>query len=106
MCEERVATRVLTPEGWRELQEFLLLDHGEAPIGGVEVRGIAAARATPEAIAALRSAEAIVIAPSNPVISIGPIVSIPEIRQTILASDAPVAAVSPLVGGKSMKGPT
>src|SRR5204862_8089628 len=75
MCEERVATRVLTPEGWRELQEFLILDRGEAPIEGVEVRGIAAARATPEAIAALRSAEAIVIAPSNPVISIGPIVS-------------------------------
>src|SRR5204862_2290112 len=67
---------------------------------------IAAARATPEVLDALRSAEAIVIAPSNPVISIGPIVSIPEIREAILASDAPVVAVSPLVAGKSMKGPT
>ena len=46
MCEERVATRVLTPAGWRELQEFLILDRGEAPVEGVEVRGIEGARAT------------------------------------------------------------
>src|SRR5439155_26620816 len=81
MCEERVATRVRTPAGWRELQEFLILDHGEAAIESIEVRGIEGARATPEAGDALAAAELIVIAPSNPVISIGPIVAIPEIRE-------------------------
>jgi len=106
MCEERVATRVRTPAGWRELQEFLILDHGAAPIEAVEVRGIDAARATPEVAAALAAAELIVIAPSNPVISIGPIVSIAEIREAIIAADAPVVAVSPLVAGRSVKGPT
>ena len=106
MCEERVATRVRTPAGWRGLQEFLILDRGEAPIEGVEVRGIEAARATPEVAAALAAAELVVIAPSNPVISIGPIVSIPEIREAIAAAGVPVIAVSPLVAGRSVKGPT
>jgi LPPG:FO 2-phospho-L-lactate transferase len=106
MCEERVATRVRTPAGWRELQEFLILDRGEAPIEAVEVRGIDAARATPEVVAALAAAELIVIAPSNPVISIGPIVSIASIREAMIAADAPVLAVSPLVAGRSVKGPT
>ena len=106
MCEERVATRVLTPAGWRELQEFLILARGEAPIEGIEVSGIDAARATPEVTAALQGAEAIVVGPSNPVISIGPIVSIPEIREAVVASEAPVVAVSPLVAGRSVKGPT
>jgi LPPG:FO 2-phospho-L-lactate transferase len=106
MCEERVATRVRTPAGWRELQEFLILDRGEAPIEAVEVRGIDAARATPEVAAALAAAELIVIAPSNPVISIGPIVSIASIREAMIAADAPVLAVSPLVAGRSVKGPT
>ena len=106
MCEERVVTRVRTPAGWRELQEFLILDHGEAPIESVEVRGIESARATPEVADALAAAELIVIAPSNPVISIGPIVSIPEIRGAIADSRVPVIAVSPLVGGRSVKGPT
>jgi LPPG:FO 2-phospho-L-lactate transferase len=106
MCEERVATRIRTPAGWRELQEFLILDHGEAPIEGIEVVGIENARATPEVLGALERAEVIVIAPSNPVISIGPILAIQEVREAVLASAAPVVAVSPLVGGKSMKGPT
>lgn len=106
MCEERVATRVRTPAGWRELQEFLILDRGEAPIEGIEVRGIEDARATAEALEALRAADVIIIAPSNPVISIGPILALAEIREALQSSQAPVVGVSPLVGGRSMKGPT
>jgi LPPG:FO 2-phospho-L-lactate transferase len=106
VCEERVTTRIRTPAGWRELQEFLILDHGEASIEGIEVAGIEDARATPDVLAALGAAEVIVIAPSNPVISIGPILAIEEIRQAMLSSPAPVVAVSPLVAGKSIKGPT
>ena len=106
MTEERVSTRILTPAGWRELQEFMILDHAEAPIERVEVRGIEAARATPEAIAAVSDAELIVIGPSNPVLSIAPILAIRELREVIASSEAPVIAVSPLVGGRSVKGPT
>jgi LPPG:FO 2-phospho-L-lactate transferase len=106
MSEERVSARILTPAGWRELQEFLIVDRGEAAIEGVEVNGLNQARATPQVAAALAGAELIVIGPSNPVISIGPILAIAEIREAIIASPAPVIAVSPLVGGRSVKGPT
>jgi LPPG:FO 2-phospho-L-lactate transferase len=106
MCEQRIATRVATPAGWRGLQEFLILDRGEAAIEGIEVTGIENARATPDVMTALGAAEVIVIAPSNPVISIGPILAIEEIREAMVASPAPVIAVSPLVAGHSVKGPT
>ena len=106
MSEQPVRTRVLTPGGWRSLQEFLILDRGEAPIEGVELDGIAEARPTAEALAALAGADAIVIGPSNPVISIGPILAIPGMREAIIAATAPVVAVSPFVGGRAVKGPT
>ena len=106
MCEEPVRTRVRTPSGWRGLQEFLILDGGEAAIEEIEVDGLDNAEATPQALEALRAADAIVIGPSNPVISIGPILSVPGMREAIAAASAPVIAVSPLVGGRSVKGPT
>jgi LPPG:FO 2-phospho-L-lactate transferase len=105
MTEQRVSTRVLTPAGWRELQEFLILDHGDAPIERIEVRGIEESRATPDVMAAIAAAELIVVGPSNPVLSIAPILAIEEIRAAVI-DGAPVIAVSPLVGGRSVKGPT
>ena len=106
MCDEPVRTRVKTAAGWRGLQEFLIIDHAEAPIEGVEVEGLDKAKPTSEVLDALQSAEAIVIGPSNPVISIGPILSVPGMRDAIASSPAPVLAVSPLVGGRAVKGPT
>jgi LPPG:FO 2-phospho-L-lactate transferase len=106
MCEERVAARVLTATGWRELQEFLILDRGEGEIERVELTGIESARATPEVLDAIANAEAIVVAPSNPVISVGPILATAGVREAIADSPAPVVAVSPLVAGRSVKGPT
>jgi LPPG:FO 2-phospho-L-lactate transferase len=106
MAEEPVRTRVLTPDGWRGLQEFLIVDGSAPPIEGVEVRGLHEARPTPEVLDALESAEAIVIGPSNPVISIGPILSVPGMRDAIAGSGAPVIAVSPFVAGRAVKGPT
>jgi LPPG:FO 2-phospho-L-lactate transferase len=106
MCEQRVRTRVRTPAGLRGLQEFLILDRGEAPIEAVEVEGIAAATPTPEVREALAAAEAVIVGPSNPVISIGPILAIPGMRDALAESPAPVVAVSPLVGGRAVKGPT
>ncbi|MFI5028628.1 MAG: 2-phospho-L-lactate transferase [Solirubrobacterales bacterium] len=106
MCEERVRTRVHTSSGTRGLQEYLILDRGEPAVGGVELDGIADARPTPEVAEALERAEAIVIGPSNPVISIGPILAVPGMREAIAASGAPVLAVSPYVAGEVVKGPT
>jgi LPPG:FO 2-phospho-L-lactate transferase len=106
MCDEPVRTRVKTAAGWRGLQEFLIVDHAEGPIEGVEVGGLDKAKPTPEVLDALQSAEAIVIGPSNPVISIGPILSVPGMREAIASSPVPVVAVSPFVGGHAVKGPT
>jgi LPPG:FO 2-phospho-L-lactate transferase len=106
MSEEPVATRVLTPNGWRGLQEFLIVDRSEPPIEGVEVEGLPDARPTPEVLEALAGADVVVIGPSNPVISIGPILAVPGMREAIAASGAPVVAVSPFVAGRAVKGPT
>ena len=106
MSEQRVRTRVRTAAGWRGLQEFLVADRGEPAIEAVEVEGIAEAAPTPEALAAIDGADAIVIGPSNPVISIGPILAITGLREAIAAAAAPVVAVSPYVAGAVVKGPT
>jgi LPPG:FO 2-phospho-L-lactate transferase len=106
MSDAPVRTKVITPEGRRELQEYLILDGGQPQVLGVELEGIAEAEPTPEVLEALRIAEAIVIGPSNPVISIGPILAVPGMREAIAASPAPVVAVSPYVAGNVVKGPT
>jgi LPPG:FO 2-phospho-L-lactate transferase len=106
MSEGRVRTRVRTPAGWRGLQEFLILDGGAAPIEAVEVEGLADSEPSEGVMAALAPADLIVIGPSNPVISIGPILAIPGMRDAIAGAKAPVVAVSPFVAGRAIKGPT
>jgi LPPG:FO 2-phospho-L-lactate transferase len=106
MCDETVRTKVLTDVGRRDLQEYLILDGGKPDVHGIELDGIAEAKPTTEVVGALRAADAIVIGPSNPVISIGPILAVPGMREAIQSSVAPVVAVSPYVGGQIVKGPT
>ena len=106
MCEEPVRTRVRTAAGWRGLQEYLVAEHAQAPVEEIEVQGIEGAAPTPEVLEAVAAADAIVIGPSNPVISIGPIISMPALREAISSSPAPVVAVSPYVAGQVVKGPT
>ncbi len=106
MCEQPVRTKVLTDAGSRGLQEYLILDRGEPAVNGVELEGIERAEPSGEVLEALRWAEAIVIGPSNPVISIGPILAVPGMTEAITGSDAPVLAVSPFVAGEVVKGPT
>jgi LPPG:FO 2-phospho-L-lactate transferase len=106
MCEEPVRTRVRTPDGWREFQEYLVRDGAGPPIEEVSFAGIERARPSPEVRSAVAAAEAIVIGPSNPVISIGPILAVPGMRELLAGADAPVVAVSPFVGGEVIKGPT
>jgi LPPG:FO 2-phospho-L-lactate transferase len=106
MCEEPVRTRVRTAEGWRDLQRYLVAEHAKAPVEEIELDGIADAEPTPEVLAAIAGADAIVIGPSNPVISIGPILSLGPLRKAIASAAAPVVAVSPYVAGQVVKGPT
>jgi LPPG:FO 2-phospho-L-lactate transferase len=106
MCDEAVRTKVLTDVGRRDLQEYMILDGGKPQVLGVELDGIAEARPTSEVVNALRAADLIVVGPSNPVISIGPILAVPGMREAIEAAHAPVIAVSPYVGGRIVKGPT
>jgi LPPG:FO 2-phospho-L-lactate transferase len=106
MSDSPVRTKVLTAAGRRELQEYLIVDRGEPDVVGVELEGIESAEPSREVLDALRAAEAIVIGPSNPVISIGPILAVSGMRDAIAASPAPVVAVSPYVAGAVVKGPT
>jgi LPPG:FO 2-phospho-L-lactate transferase len=106
MSDSPVRTRILCEGRWRGLQEYLILDGGLPEVEGIELEGIAEARPTPEVLEALRTAELIVIGPSNPVISIGPILAVPGLRDAIAAAPAQVVAVSPYVAGKVIKGPT
>jgi LPPG:FO 2-phospho-L-lactate transferase len=106
MCDEPVRTRIRTGEGWREFQEYLVHDGAAPEIEEVELAGVDAATITPEVREAVVGAEAIVLGPSNPVISIGPILAIPGMRELLADAPAPVVAVSPYVGGVVIKGPT
>ena len=106
MSDQPVRTKVSTAAGRRDLQEYLILDQGQPEVLGVELEGIAEARPTAAVLDALRKADAIGIGPSNPVISIGPILAVPGMREAIAASPAPVIAVSPYVAGAVVKGPT
>jgi LPPG:FO 2-phospho-L-lactate transferase len=107
MSDDRVRTRVTTAGGRRrDFQEFMIVDRAAAPIEAVEIEGAAEARPTPEALDAIARAAAVVIGPSNPIVSIGPILALPGVREALRRSPAPVVAVSPFVGGRAIKGPT
>lgn len=105
MSDEPVATFVKARGRWHGFQEFMIRERGSDP-EAVEFRGIERARPTPEVLEALTTADAIVIGPSNPVISIGPILALPGMREALASAPAPVVAVSPFVAGQVLKGPT
>ena len=106
MSDRPVRTRVLAAGRWWPLQEFMIRRRGEGPIQDVDFRHARAAPPTPEVLQAIETARAIVIGPSNPVISIGPILALPGVADALAASPASVVAVSPLVHGTVVKGPT
>ena len=104
--DDPVRTHVRAGGRWWPLQDFLIRHGGRGPVEGVEFRGAEAATPTPEVLDALAGARAIVIGPSNPVISIGPVLAVPGLREALVAAPAPVVAVSPIVEGRVLKGPT
>ncbi len=108
MTDSPVATEVRTAEGWLEFQEYFVHRRQAPDVLEVRFTGLPEAEPTPEVVEAFAAAEAIVIAPSNPVVSVAPILAVPGMRAAIAAARArgvPVAAVSPIIGGKALKGP-
>jgi LPPG:FO 2-phospho-L-lactate transferase len=108
MTDAPVRTEVRTEDGWIPFQVYFVWLHQEPAVLEVRFAGVEDARATPEVAAALEHAEAIVIAPSNPFVSVQPILAVGGIEaglQTARTRGAPVVAVSGIVGGKALKGP-
>jgi LPPG:FO 2-phospho-L-lactate transferase len=105
MCDQPVPSFVRTPAGTFHFQEYLVQRGGQEAVLEVMYQHVAQAQLTPEVLDAIRHAEAIVICPSNPIISIGPILAVPGLRPALQASAVPVVAVSPIVQGATLKGP-
>jgi LPPG:FO 2-phospho-L-lactate transferase len=106
MSDEPVATHVRHGGRLLPFQEYMIVEGAAPPVEGVELRGLERARPSDDVLLAIGEAESIVIGPSNPVISIGPILELPGMREALAGAPAPVVAVSPFVGGRSVKGPT
>jgi LPPG:FO 2-phospho-L-lactate transferase len=108
MSDDPVRTQVRTDDGWIDFQEYFVRRRCEPVVHELAFHGAAKARVQPEFIAALTDpgTTAVVICPSNPFISIEPILAVPDVRAALQACRAPVIAVSPLIGGRAIKGPT
>ncbi len=105
MSDDPVPTHIITDTGEVHFEEYFVRRRAQDAVRGVRYVGVEAARPAPGLLDLIATAEAILIAPSNPVVSIGPILAIPGVRAAILASSAPVITVSPIVGGAPIKGP-
>jgi LPPG:FO 2-phospho-L-lactate transferase len=105
MTDDLVSTVLETPEGWLEFQEYFVRRGQRDEVLAVELRGIEDAKPSAEVLAAISGADAIIFCPSNPVVSVGPILAVPGMREALTSSRAPKVAVSPIVGGRALKGP-
>ena len=104
--DERLRTFVRMGSGWQSFQEFMIRERAAPTVEGLEFRGAERARPTQQVLEAIVRASAIIIGPSNPLASIGPMLALPALRDALAACSAPVVAVSPIVGGEVLKGPT
>ncbi len=107
MSDDPVRTRVLTAEGWLDFQEYFVRRQCRPAVREFMFAGAETARAQPDALAALERHDlrAIIICPSNPFVSVEPILAVPGIRAALRQSDAPLVGVTPIIGGKAIKGP-
>jgi len=106
MTDHPVPTTIVTELGEMHFQEYLVKHRAEPSILDIRFEGIESARPAPGVLEALTEADGILICPSNPLISIGPILAVPGVRETLWGRRERTVAVSPLVGGKSLKGPS
>jgi LPPG:FO 2-phospho-L-lactate transferase len=105
MSDERVETRVQTPRGEISFQEFFVKERWAPAVSAVRFDEAEKSRPAPAVLESIRSAEAIIICPSNPVTSIGPILAVPGIRDALKSAAVPVVGVSPIIGKTALSGP-
>jgi len=105
MTDQQVSTKVRTADGWLDFQDYFVRRGHADDVLELRFAGAADARPTPEVIEAVRAADLVVIAPSNPFVSVGPILAVPGLRKLLDETAAPVVAVSPIVGGAAVRGP-
>ncbi len=105
MSNQPVETRIETPDGEISFEEYFVQRRYKDPVKSVRFAGAADAAPAPGVLEAILQAEAVLIAPSNPVTSIGPILAVPGIRQALCKTSAPVVAVSPMIGNAAVSGP-
>ena len=105
MCDEKVSTMLKTPAGPLEFQEYFVRRRQRDEVLDVDLRGIEDARPTDAVLEAVSGSDIVVFCPSNPMVSLGPILSVPGMRAALAAVSAPKVAVSPIVGGRALKGP-
>ncbi|MCC7363254.1 MAG: 2-phospho-L-lactate transferase [Dehalococcoidia bacterium] len=105
MSNDPIATRILGPEGEIAFQDYMVRLRTELEVTGVDFAGAAAAKPAPGVLEALRDARMVILAPSNPLVSIGPILAVPGIREALATSPATRVAISPIIAGEVVKGP-
>ena len=108
MTDAPVRTMIRTDDGWLDFQEYFVHRHQAPEVHEVTFRGVDSSAATPEVLAAIERAAAIVIGPSNPVVSIGPILAVPGVLEALAAARSagrPIVAVSGIVAGQALRGP-
>lgn len=106
MANDRVATQLETDEGLLDFQQYFVARRCAPKVTNILFDGADTAHPAPGVIAAILDADAVIVAPSNPFLSIDPLLAVPGIRNALAATAAPVVAVSPIIGGKAVKGPT
>ena len=104
--DDPLGTRIRTPQGWLPMETYFVRERCQPPVLDIDYSGKNQARATPEVLAALSAADLILFAPSNPLVSIGPILATPGIAEAVRHSGAPKVAMAPLVNNQAIKGPT
>lgn len=105
MSDDAVATRVETSHGTLSFQEYFVRERHQVEVRAIYFVGAENAKPAPGVLESIASADAVILAPSNPVTSIGPILAVPGIREALRNTAAPVAAVSPIIGGDAFSGP-
>ncbi len=105
MSDDRVRTIVTTDDGDISFQEYFVRRRQEDEVKALKFEGAEQAQPAPGVLDAIKRASGVIIAPSNPLVSIGPILAVPGIREALVDTDAKVAAVSPIIGGRALKGP-
>lgn len=105
MSDQAVRTRILGPDGWLAFQEYFVREKAQVEVRAVNYAGAPSARPAPGVLDALQTADAVLVCPSNPITSIGPILAVPGVVEGLRATEAAVVAVSPIVGGDAVSGP-